>query len=78
MSSFNFDPRGRRAIITGGAQGLGLEYARQLLSHGAKVCICDINTKLGEEAVRQLKDDYEHMEKDRWASKISAQATSDQ
>ena len=65
MSSFNFDPKGRRAIITGGAQGLGLEYARQLLSHGAKVCICDINAKLGEEAVKQLKDDYEIMEKDR-------------
>ena len=58
MASFNFDPRGRRAIITGGAQGLGLEFARQLLGHGAKVCICDINTSLGEEAVKQLKDDY--------------------
>ena len=58
MASLKFDPRSRRAIITGGAQGLGLEFARQLLSHGAKVCICDINTNLGEEAVKQLRDDY--------------------
>ena len=58
MASFNFDPRGRRAIITGGAQGLGLEFARQLFSHGAKVCLCDINTNLAVEAVKQLKEDY--------------------
>ena len=58
MASFNYDPNGRIAIITGGAQGLGLEFARQLLSHGAKVCITDINTTLGEEAVKQLKNEY--------------------
>ena len=58
MASFNYDPNGRIAIITGGAQGLGLEFARQLLGHGAKVCITDINTTLGEEAVKQLKNEY--------------------
>ena len=58
MATFNFDPKDRRAIITGGAQGLGLEFARQLLSHGAKVCICDINIDLGKEAVKVLIGDY--------------------
>ena len=57
MPEVNFNPKGRRTIITGGAQGIGLEFARHLLSHGAKVCICDINTNLGAEAVKQLKED---------------------
>ena len=58
MSSFNFDPKDRRAIITGGSQGLGLEFARRLISQGSKVCICDIDTKAGEAAVQELRKQY--------------------
>ena len=58
MSDFNFDPRGRRAIVTGGSQGLGLEFARRLVSLGARVCICDIDTAAGESAVGELREQY--------------------
>lgn len=34
---------GRRAIVTGAAQGLGLAYARALAKAGAHVAVCDIN-----------------------------------
>ena len=58
MSDFNFDPRNRRAIVTGGSQGLGLEFARRLLDLGAKVCICDIDYAAGGAAVAELRGQY--------------------
>lgn len=39
----NIDLNGQIAIITGGAQGLGLAFTKRLLQSGAKVCIWDIN-----------------------------------
>ena len=58
MAVFNFDPKGRRAIVTGGAQGIGSEFARQLVSAGAKVCICDIDTSVGKEFAEKLRKEY--------------------
>ena len=58
MSAFNFDPKGRRAIVTGGAQGIGSEFARQLVGAGAKVCICDIDISVGEEFAERLRKEY--------------------
>jgi len=55
---FNFSPKHRRAIITGGAQGIGLEFAKRLLREGAKVVICDIDATKGEEAAEQLRKDF--------------------
>ena len=34
------------AIVTGGASGLGAATARALAAKGAKVAVCDLNTKL--------------------------------
>lgn len=53
-----YNPIGKRAIITGGARGIGYEFAEQLLSAGAKVCISDINVKTGEEAAEKLRQEY--------------------
>ena len=33
----------RRALVTGGASGFGLETARALLAQGAQVAVADIN-----------------------------------
>ena len=57
-SSWGFNPRGKRAIITGGAQGIGFEFAAQLLSAGAKVCICDIDLQRGKESAEELNALY--------------------
>lgn len=44
----------RRAVITGGAQGIGLAIAERLIGSGAKVALWDIDTKLAEEAAISL------------------------
>jgi NAD(P)-dependent dehydrogenase (short-subunit alcohol dehydrogenase family) len=33
---------GHRVLVTGGARGLGLEFARAAASHGASVVVADI------------------------------------
>ena len=38
-----FDLKNRTAIITGGAQGFGLDIAKRFLNSGANVIICDID-----------------------------------
>ena len=38
-----FDVRGRTAIVTGGASGIGLGYAETLARNGARVTLLDID-----------------------------------
>ena len=49
-----FDLRNRTAIITGGAQGLGLGIAKRFIQSGAEVIICDIDESLTKEAKQEL------------------------
>ena len=44
-----YEVKGRRAIITGSAQGFGKEFARRLLQNGCKVCLSDIDELKGLE-----------------------------
>lgn len=43
------------AIVTGGASGLGAATARRLAALGAKVAVCDLNTKLAEAVAAEIK-----------------------
>lgn len=43
-----------RAIVTGGASGLGLATARHLVAHGGKVVLFDLNDDKGVAAVAEL------------------------
>ena len=44
------DLTGKKAIVTGAAQGLSLGMAEGLMEAGAKVCIIDVNPKAEEVA----------------------------
>ena len=51
------DVKEKICIITGSAQGLGKEFARVLLEHGAKVCLSDLEeTSSFDKEVSALKE----------------------
>ena len=56
--TLGYNPEGKRAIITGGAHGIGYEFAAQLFSAGTKVCISDIDTPGGIDAAEKLRNMY--------------------
>lgn len=50
------DLKGKTAIVTGGAMGIGLGIAYRLAEAGANVVISDINKEAGEKAVLELNN----------------------
>jgi len=52
------------AVVTGGASGLGLASAQQLIADGAHVVICDINDEAGEKALATLGDKARYVNAD--------------
>jgi NAD(P)-dependent dehydrogenase (short-subunit alcohol dehydrogenase family) len=42
------------APITGGAAGIGCATTKRFIEEGARVVICDVNQKAGDDAVRDL------------------------
>ena len=56
MNKIKFDFKDRTAVITGGAQGFGLDIAKRFLDSGAKVIIWDIDPKLIDEAIKKINN----------------------
>ena len=56
MQKNTFDFENRTAIITGGAQGFGLDIAKRFLYSGAKVIIWDIDPQMVEKSVKEIKN----------------------
>ena len=54
MNKIKFDLNDRTAVVTGGAQGFGLDIAKRFLDSGAKVIIWDIDPKMIEKAKKDL------------------------
>ncbi len=52
----NFDFKNRTAIITGGAQGFGLDIAKKFLEFGANVIIWDIDKKELDSASKEINN----------------------
>ena len=57
MNKNVFDFKNKTAVITGGAQGFGLDIAKRFLDGGAKVVIWDIDTKLLEKVLNNINND---------------------
>src|ERR1041385_8971162 len=54
VSMNQLDFAGRNAIVTGGAQGIGLAIVNRLVGSGARVRIWDRDRRLLDESVRRL------------------------
>lgn len=50
---------GKKAFITGGAQGLGACFARMLAAEGAKVCVTDVNAEGAENTAAAINKEYQ-------------------
>ena len=55
MDKISFDFKGRTAIVTGGAQGFGLDITKRLIRSGASVIIWDNDQKMVEKAIEDIK-----------------------
>ena len=51
-----FETKDHIAIISGSAQGMGKEFARQLLEAGARVCISDISPEVGQKTAQEFQE----------------------
>ena len=47
--------KGKTAIVTGGANGMGEAYVRALIGAGATVCVGDLDTAKGEKLEAELQ-----------------------
>ena len=56
MGKISFDFKDRTAIVTGGAQGFGLDITKRLLISGAKVIIWDNDPKMTKKAISDLNN----------------------
>jgi len=48
------DPKGKVAVITGAASGIGLATAKLLASHGARIVVADVNAGGAETAASEI------------------------
>ena len=55
MDKISFDFKDRTAIVTGGAQGFGLDITKRLIRSGASVIIWDNDKKMVEKAIEDIK-----------------------
>ncbi|HET6545744.1 MAG TPA: SDR family NAD(P)-dependent oxidoreductase [Rhodanobacteraceae bacterium] len=53
-----------KAVVTGGASGLGFAVAKHLLAQGGKVVVLDVNDERGQAAVRELGADARYLRSD--------------
>ena len=65
--------KGKRALITGGTSGIGLEIARHFLSEGARVVVTGTNPVTLDSAAKELGDPADVIASD--AGNIEAQRT---
>ena len=55
-NSVLLDLKGKNAIVTGGAQGIGYGIAHRLAEAGTRVLIADMNKEACDKAVAELKE----------------------
>ncbi len=56
MKKITYNFKDRTAVITGGAQGFGLDIAKRFLDSGANVIIWDMDAEMTDKAVQDLNN----------------------
>ncbi|WP_062292275.1 3-hydroxybutyrate dehydrogenase [Demequina phytophila] len=56
------DLEGRRALVTGGASGIGLACARELAGRGARVVVADINAEAADAVAQDIDGEAWHVD----------------
>jgi len=57
MNKITFNFQNRTAVVTGGAQGFGLDIAKRFLNSGAKVIIWDTDSEMIEKAIKEINNE---------------------
>jgi len=67
---------GQRALVTGGASGIGAAISRRFTAEGAHVVVADVNDTDGKAVAREIGGDFAHLDvtdPDAWDVLIAAQ-----
>ena len=56
MKKITFDFNNRTAVVTGGAQGFGLDITKRFLDSGAKVEIWDTDSSMTEKVIKEINN----------------------
>ena len=56
MNKITYDFKNRTALVTGGAQGFGLDIVKRFLNSGAKVIIWDVDSEMIKKATKDLNN----------------------
>jgi 3-oxoacyl-[acyl-carrier protein] reductase len=68
------DLKGRQAVVTGGAQGIGRAAAERLIASGAGVTIWDIDVKLGAKTAEEIGANCKAVDLSDWTAVSGAAA----
>lgn len=53
---------GQRALVTGGASGIGAAISRRFTAEGAHVVVADVNDTLGKSVAKEIGGDFVHLD----------------
>jgi 3-oxoacyl-[acyl-carrier protein] reductase len=68
----NIDLDGRRAVVTGGAQGIGRAVAERLIASGADVTIWDVDRTLGPKTAEEIGAQFAAVDLSDWEAVAAA------